>query len=45
MMLSNRKKLIGLVLLAVSLMAALEAITHSQFYKDLEWLNMDNHQH
>ncbi|CAI8199576.1 MAG: Uncharacterised protein [Alphaproteobacteria bacterium] len=31
--------------LVLVVIAALQAVTHSQFYKDLEWLNMDNHQH
>ena len=41
----NGKIAIGVVLLVLVFAAALEAVTHSDFYKDLQWLNMDNHQH
>jgi hypothetical protein len=42
---AKRKKLILAALLAFGLLAAFQAITHSDFYAELERLNMDNHQH
>jgi len=41
----KRKKVIGVTLLVLALSLAFQAVTHSQFYKDLEWLNVDKHQH
>ena len=35
----------GLGLAVLAVIAALQAVTHSDFYAELERLNMDNHQH
>ena len=40
----NKKDDIAAVLV-LAVIAALQAVTHSDFYAELERLNMDNHQH
>ena len=43
---NNRlQKGLALVLLLAALALAFELITHSEFYAELERLNMDNHRH
>ncbi|MGB1406690.1 MAG: hypothetical protein ACPHS9_03940 [Parvibaculales bacterium] len=41
----KQKKMILAVVLVLAVIAALQAVTHSDFYAELERLNMDNHQH
>jgi hypothetical protein len=41
----KHKKTLIAALLIGALVAAYQGITHSDFYAELERLNMDNHQH